>query len=58
VVEVETIRSVNGTLSLEANIRYVLSSRDAGDPVLKDAARLHWAIENSLHRDVDVGYSM
>jgi predicted transposase YbfD/YdcC len=58
VVEVETIRSVNGDSDVEANIRYVLSSRGASDPVLEDAARRHWSIENSLHRDVDVGYSM
>ena len=32
VVEVETIRSVNGDSEVEANIRYFLSSRDAGDP--------------------------
>ena len=58
VVEVETIRSVNGDSEVEANIRYVLSSQEADDPVLEDAARRHWSIENSLHRDVDVGCSM
>ena len=57
VVEVETIRSVNGASDVEANIRYFLSSRDAGDPMLKDAARRHWSIENSLHWMLDVTFN-
>ena len=57
VVEVETIRSVNGDSEAEANIRYFLSSRDAGDPVLEDAARRHWSIENSLHWMLDVTFN-
>ena len=57
VVEVETIRSVNGDSEVEANIRYFLSSRDAGDPVLEDAARRHWSIENSLHWMLDVTFN-
>ena len=57
VIEVETIRSVKGDSEVEANIRYFLSSRDAGDPVLEDAARRHWSIENSLHWILDVTFN-
>ena len=35
VVEVETIGSVNGDSEVKANIRYLLFSRDADDPVLQ-----------------------
>lgn len=38
VIEVETTRSMNGASEVKANIRYFLSSRDAGDPVLKGVA--------------------
>ena len=37
-----------------AEIRYFLSSREADDEALEDAARRHWSIENSLHWVLDV----
>lgn len=54
VVGVETIRTVKGESETTAEIRYFLSSREAKDEVLEDAARQHWSIENSLHWVLDV----
>jgi predicted transposase YbfD/YdcC len=34
-----------------------LSSREAEDEVLEDAARRHWSIENSLHWVLDVTFN-
>ena len=54
VVGVEGIRTVKGESETNAEIRYFLSSREAGDEALSDAARRHWSIENSLHWVLDV----
>ena len=54
VVGIETIRTVKGESKTTAEIRYFLSSREAKDEVLEDAARQHWSIENSLHWVQDV----
>ena len=54
VVGIETIRTVKGESKTTAEIRYFLSSREAKDEVLEDAARQHWSIENSLHWVLDV----
>jgi predicted transposase YbfD/YdcC len=54
VVGIETIRTVKGESETTAEIRYFLSSREAKDEVLEDAARQHWSIENSLHWVLDV----
>ena len=56
VLAVESIRSINGSGKVEAEIRYFLSSF-AGDPqVLAQAIRRHWSIENSLHWVLDVTF--
>ena len=56
VLAVESIRSVNGSAKVEAEIRYFLSS-SAGDPnALAQAIRRHWSIENSLHWVLDVTF--
>ena len=57
VVGVETIRTVKGESETTAEIRYFLSSREAKDEVLEDAARQHWSIENSLHWVLDVTFN-
>ena len=54
VVGIETIRTVIGEGETTAEIRYFLSSREADDEALEDAARRHWSIENSLHWVLDV----
>ena len=57
VVGIETIRTVKGESETTAEIRYFLSSREAKDEVLEDAARQHWSIENSLHWVLDVTFN-
>jgi predicted transposase YbfD/YdcC len=54
---VETIRSVNGTGSTEAEIRYFLTSCDDDPAVLVRAIRRHWSIENALHWVLDLTFS-
>jgi predicted transposase YbfD/YdcC len=56
VVGVESIRTVKGKSETNAEIRYFLSSREAGDEALEDAVRQHWSIENSLHWVLDVTF--
>jgi predicted transposase YbfD/YdcC len=57
VVGIETIRTVKGESETNAEIRYFLSSREADDEALEDAARRHWSIENSLHWVLDVTFN-
>ena len=47
VVAVESIRSINGSGKVEAEIRYFLSSCTDAPEMLAKAIRQHWAIENS-----------
>src|SRR3712207_6044901 len=56
VLAVETIRSVNGTPKVEAEIRYLLSSRRDDPATLGRAVRTHWGIENALHWVLDVTF--
>src|ERR671932_1150974 len=56
VLAVETIRSVNGTGTVEAEIRYFLSSCCDDHTVLVQAIRRHWTIENGLHWVLDVTF--
>ncbi|MEX3613568.1 MAG: ISAs1 family transposase, partial [Burkholderia gladioli] len=56
VLAVESIRSVNGSGKVEAEIRYFLSSCDDAPEVLAQAIRQHWRIENSLHWVLDVTF--
>jgi predicted transposase YbfD/YdcC len=56
VVAVEAIRGVNGSGTVQAEVRYFLSSF-VGDPqVLAQAIRRHWSIENNLHWVLDVTF--
>ena len=57
IVGIETIRTVKGEGETTAEIRYFLSSREADDEALEDAARRHWSIENSLHWVLDVAFN-
>jgi predicted transposase YbfD/YdcC len=57
VVGIETIRTVKAESETNAEIRYFLSSRKAEDESLKDAARRHSSLENSLHWAGDVTFS-
>ena len=57
VVGIETIRTVKGESETNAEIRYFLSSREAEDEALEDAARRHGSIENSLHWVLDVTFN-
>jgi predicted transposase YbfD/YdcC len=54
VLAVETIRGVNGTGKVEAEIRYFLTSCSDGPAVLVRAIRRHWSVENALHWVLDV----
>ena len=56
IVAVESIRSINGIAGTRCEIRYFLSSCTASPQVLAKAIRQHWAIENSLHRVLDVTF--
>jgi len=56
VLAVETIRGVNGTSKVEAEIRYCLSSCRDDPAVLARAIRAHWGIENALHWVLDVTF--
>ncbi|WP_039889326.1 ISAs1 family transposase [Acidiphilium sp. PM] len=57
VLAVETIRGVNGSGKIEAEIRYFLSSSDDQPEILAKAIRQHWQIENSLHWVLDVTFN-
>jgi predicted transposase YbfD/YdcC len=56
VVAVESIRSINGSGKVEAEIRYFLSSCTDAPEMLAKAIRQHWSIENSLHWVLDVTF--
>src|SRR5215213_3301316 len=56
VLAVETIRGVNGTSKVEAEIRYFLSSCRDDPATLGRAIRKHWDIENALHWVLDVTF--
>jgi predicted transposase YbfD/YdcC len=56
VLAVESIRSVNGSGKVKAEIRYFLSSCEDAPEALARAIRKHWQIENSLHWVLDVTF--
>jgi len=56
VLAVETIRSVNGTSQVEAEIRYFLTSCSDAPAVLVRAIRRHGSVENALHWVLDVTF--
>src|ERR671910_932631 len=56
VLAVETIRGVNGTSKVEAEIRYFPSSCRDDPATLGRAIRTHWDIENALRRVLDVTF--
>ena len=56
VLAVETIRHVNGTSKVDREVRYLLSSCPDSPAVLGQAIRSHWAVENALHRVLDVTF--
>jgi predicted transposase YbfD/YdcC len=56
VLAVESLRSVNGSGKVEAEIRYFLSSCRDDPKVLIQAIRRHWTIENGLHWVLDVTF--
>ena len=56
VLAVESIRGVNGSGKVEAEIRYFLSSCHDDPTVLVQAIRRHWTIENGLHWILDVTF--
>jgi predicted transposase YbfD/YdcC len=56
VLAVETIRSVNGTGQVEAEIRYFLTSCNDDPAILVRAIRRHWSVENALHWVLDVTF--
>ena len=53
-VLVESERFIGGSLAVEE--RYYLSSLPADAKLLNQAARAHWAVENSLHWVLDVTF--
>jgi predicted transposase YbfD/YdcC len=56
VLAVETIRGVNGTGKVKAEIRYFLTSCGDDPAVLVRAIRRHWSVENALHWVLDVTF--
>jgi predicted transposase YbfD/YdcC len=56
VLATETIRGVNGTGAVTAEVRHYLSSSTLPPEVLAQAIRRHWAIENSEHWVLDVTF--
>jgi predicted transposase YbfD/YdcC len=56
VLAVESIRSINGSGKVEAEIRYALSSFTGDTQVLAQAIRRHWSIENHLRGVLDVTF--
>ena len=56
VLAVESIRSVNRSDKVEAEIRYFLSSSAGAPAELAQAIRRHWSIENNLHWVLDVTF--
>jgi predicted transposase YbfD/YdcC len=56
VLAVETIRSVNGTSQVEAEIRSFLTSCSDAPAVLVRAIRRHGSVENALHGVLDVTF--
>jgi len=56
VLAVETIRGVNGSGKIEAEIRYFLSSCHDDPTGLVQAIRRPWTIENGLHWILDVTF--
>lgn len=61
VIAVETISSVNhvhggGRGEVSSDIRYFLTSATLDGAALAAAVRNHWAIENSLHWVLDIGF--
>jgi len=61
VIAVETITSVNhvhggGRGEVSSDIRYFLTSAAVDGAALAAAVRNHWAIENSLHWVLDIGF--
>ncbi len=54
VVMIEAERFVGDSLSVET--RYYLSSLPNDAPLLNEAARSHWSVENSLHWVLDVTF--
>jgi predicted transposase YbfD/YdcC len=56
VLATETIRSVNGSGTVAAELRHYLSSSTAPPEVLAQAIRRHWAIENGQHWVLDVDF--
>ena len=56
VLATETIRGVNGTGVVTAEIRHYLSSSTAPPEVLAQAIRRHWAIENGQHWVLDMTF--
>ena len=56
VLAIETIRSVNGTGQVEAEIRFFLTSCNDDPAVLIRAVRRHWSVENALHWVLDVTF--
>jgi predicted transposase YbfD/YdcC len=57
VLAVETIRSLNGSGKVTAEIRYYLSSSKLPPERLAVAIRGHWSIENGLPWVLDVGFN-
>ncbi|MGZ9110678.1 MAG: ISAs1 family transposase [Rhodoplanes sp.] len=56
VLAVETIRGINGTGKVTAEIRYFVSSAQVPPEILAMAIRRHWSVENELHWILDVGF--
>ncbi len=56
VLAIESIRHLNGQSKVDTEVRYFLSSSAADAPLLAQAVRRHWSVENNLHWVLDVNF--
>lgn len=54
IARIEAIRESHGKVTSE--VRYLIGSMEPDAQVILSAARLHWGIENGLHRCLDVAF--
>lgn len=54
IARIEAVRESHGKVTSE--VRYLIGSMAPGAQVILNATRLHWGVENGLHRCLDVAF--
>jgi len=54
IARIEAIREAHGKMTTE--VRYLIGSMEPDAQVILNATRLHWGVENGLHRCLDVAF--